>query len=221
MRLAIVATPLGNKEDITLRAIQTLKNADLILCEDTRRTRKLLAMHDIHTPVAPFHHHSNAKAILRISVLLGEGKNLALVSDAGTPGIADPGNILIKELVERFHDQLEITPIPGPSAVTALASVAGISMDRFLFLGFPPHKKSRSRFFKEAAIAPYPVILYESPHRILRTLADLSTHAQERKVIVGKELTKMFEKIYRGTLSDVRAAIERDTPRGEYTIILS
>jgi len=142
--LYIVATPIGNLKDISLRALEVLREADLILCEDTRVTKKLLDRYDIKTLTLSYHQHSRLQRVLEIKALLKEGKTLALVSDAGTPGVSDPGNQLIQELSD-----IEIHPIPGPSAVIAAASIAGFPMDRFLFMGFPPQKRKRSKFFKE------------------------------------------------------------------------
>lgn len=150
MKLYIVATPIGNLQDITLRALDTLKSVDFILCEDTRHTLKLLNYFEIKKPLLSYHQHSKIGQVERIIDLLKNGKNLALVSDAGTPGISDPGNMLIKEIVERLND-VEIIPIPGASALGALASVAGLPMDKFVFMGFPPNKKGRKKYFEKMA----------------------------------------------------------------------
>ena len=225
--LYIVATPIGNLQDISFRAIEVLKGVDLILAEDTRVTRKLLSHYQIKTPTISYHQHSRLDKIDYILNLLGQGKNLALVSDAGTPGISDPGNKLVKEVIESLSDKVRIIPIPGSSASAAAASISGFNMDRFLFLGFPPTKKKREKFFKEVLDAKYPVVLYESSHRILKTLEELkelSSSVKELsslKVVVCHELTKMFEKTYRGTIPEVLDKMKDRDLRGEFVIIIS
>jgi len=225
--LYIVATPIGNLQDISFRAIEVLKGVDLILAEDTRVTRKLLSHYQIKTPTISYHQHSRLDKIDYILNLLGQEKNLALVSDAGTPGISDPGNKLVKEVIESLSDKVRIIPIPGSSASAAAASISGFNMDRFLFLGFPPTKKKREKFFKEVLDAKYPVVLYESSHRILKTLEELkelSSSVKELsslKVVVCQELTKMFEKTYRGTISEVLDKIKDQDLRGEFVVVVS
>src|SRR3990172_7628013 len=221
-KLFIVATPIGNLEDITLRALRVLKETDLILCEDTRVTKKLLDRYEIRKPLLSYHHHSRLSRVEKILEYLENGKNLALVSDAGTPGIQDPGNQLISRILETQNSKLktqkfgkdlfEIIPIPGPSAVTCLASVAGINLDKFLFLGFPPHKKGRETYFREISQSKHPVIYFESPHRFLKNLELLEKLKPDAKLIVGRELTKMFEEIVRGEIDDIRDYWEK---RGE------
>ena len=171
--LFIIASPIGNLQDFSFRALETLKQVDLILCEDTRVTRKLLDRYQIKKPVLSYHQHSKLQRIDYILDLLEKGKNLALISDAGTPGVSDPGNLLIKEVVEKLEEKVKIIPIPGPSAVITAASISGFPMDKFLFLGFPPQKRKRQKFFKEVIESKYPVIFYESPYRILKTLNEL------------------------------------------------
>ena len=212
-KLYIVATPIGNLEDITFRALRILKEVDLILCEDTRKTKILLNHFQINVPAESYHQHSNLKKVDYIANLLKQGKNLALVSDSGTPGISDPGNKLVDE-VKNFT---EIIPIPGPSAVTTIASICGFPMDKFVFLGFPPHKKGRQKFFKGVAEYKYPVILYESPYRIIKTLKELN-NLSDFEVVIGRELTKKFETIYRGKISEIINQIE---PRGEFVIVIN
>lgn len=209
-KLYIIATPIGNLEDIGFRAIRILKEVDLILCEDTRVTRKLLEHYNIEKPVESYHQHSKINKIEKIKDFLGQGKNLALVSDSGTPGISDPGNKLIKEV----KDFAEIIPIPGPSAIIALAGVSGFPMDKFVFLGFPPHKKGRQKFFKELSEYKYPVIIYESPYRIVKTLNELK-NINEFDIVVGRELTKKFETIYRGRVGEIIPKIKQ---KGEFVI---
>lgn len=204
--LYIVATPIGNLSDITLRALETLKSVDLIACEDTRVTAKLLNHYNIKKPLISYHQHTKLKKIELLINELKDGKNIALVTDAGTPGISDPGNVLIAKLL---NCHIAIVPVPGPSALTALISVAGIDMQRFIFLGFPPHKKGREKFFKEAVSYNYPVVYYESPYRVLKNLALLEEIQPGKDVIIGRELTKMFEEVVRGKVSE---AIKYFTP---------
>lgn len=221
--LYIIATPIGNLEDVSLRALRTLKEVDLILCEDTRVTQRLLSRYQIGTKTLSYHQHSKLTRLDQIVGLLKQGKNLALVSDAGTPGISDPGNKLIAEAIKSVPD-LKVSTIPGPSALTALASVAGFSIDRFCFLGFPPVKKRRKRFFQEVLSSKYPVIFYESCYRIIKTLTELETEAKTQnldlQVVVGRELTKKFETIYRGKIFEVIDQVKNDKIKGEFAIIL-
>lgn len=218
--LYIVATPIGNMEDVTLRALRVLKEADFILCEDTRVTSKMLSRYEVKTPLRSYHAHSAPKVVDAIASLLIEGKNLALVTDAGTPGISDPGNELIAELQTRVPD-LSVVPVPGASSLTAASSVAGFPMSSFLFMGFPPHKKGRSAFFKEAAESARPVIFYESPFRVEKTLNDLiSSAGPDREAMVCRELTKRFETIARGKLGEVLCAIAKNPVKGEFVIVL-
>ena len=232
--LYIVATPIGNLEDISLRALRILKEVDLILCEDERVTRKLLNKYQIRTPILSYHQHSKLKKEEYIISLLREGKNLALVSDAGTPGISDPGGKLISRLVEELMSNekvkissthqpinpLTIIPIPGPCAITCAASVSGFSMDRFLFLGFLPKKKKRKKFFEEILKSKYPVIFYESPYRLVKTLEELKNLNQRFKICLAKELTKKFETIYYGELDEVLEKIKKEKIKGEFVVIV-
>ena len=218
--LYIIATPIGNLKDISLRALSVLKEVDLILCEDTRVTKKLLAHYQIKTPTLSYHQHSKLKKTEYIIQLLKKGKNLALVSDAGTPGISDPGNLLVKEAIERLGEKIKVVPIPGACALTCAASICGFPMDKFLFLGFLPTKRKRKKFFEEIANSKYPVIFYESPYRILKTLKELSAFLNEREIVVCRELTKKFETIYRGKINEVIKKLEKDKIKGEFTIII-
>lgn len=218
--LYIVATPIGNLGDISLRALEILKGVDLILAEDTRVTKKLLLRHQINKPLVSYHQHSQLQKVDHILKLLREGKNLALVSDAGTPGISDPGNQLIEKAVEALGDRLNIVPIPGCSALTAAASIAGFNMDKFSFLGFPPAKRKRRRFFEEVVNSKYPVIFYESPYRILKTLSEMAAIKPAAKVVVCHELTKKFEKVYRGSISAVCKELQSADRRGEFVVII-
>lgn len=217
--LYIVATPIGNLGDITLRALETLKKVDLIACEDTRVTKKLLDRYEIGTPVTSFFQHSKTPKIASIIRDLKSGKNVALVTDAGTPGISDPGNKLVEEAI---NNNICVIPIPGASALTALISVAGIDMQKFIFLGFPPHKKGRETFFKEVIAQNYPVVYYESPHRVLKNLELLKSLESEKNIILGRELTKIFEETVRGTADEVLKYFQENPGKvkGEFTIIV-
>ena len=219
--LFIVATPIGNLEDISFRAVRILQEADLILCEDTRVTKKLLDRYDIKKPLQSYHQHSKLAKIERIMDMLAEGKNLALVSDAGTPGISDPGGLLVEAVVKRFGDEVTIVPIPGANAALAALSVSGFPTDRFIFLGFPPHKKGRKTFFEEAVIMRETAVLYESKHRIEKALTALAEYAKERRIVVARELTKQFETVYRGTPGECLAGLKADDMRGEFVIVIS
>lgn len=219
MILYLVATPIGNLKDITLRALEILKSVDFILCEDTRQTIKLLNHFEIKKPMISYHQHSQIGKIEEIVGLLKDGKNLALVSDAGTPGISDPGNKLVEMVLGQLPGA-QIIPIPGPSALSALISISGIPTDRFLFLGFLPIKKHRKEFLNNIVDSEIPAIFYESPYKILKTLKELSELNSDFQVVVGKELTKIFEKIYRGNIKEVLSRIEKDRPRGEYVVLV-
>jgi 16S rRNA (cytidine1402-2'-O)-methyltransferase len=214
----VVATPIGNLADMSERAQKTLQKVDLILCEDTRVTRKLLDHYNIKTKTQSYHQHSKLSKVNQIKEMIKQGNNIALVSDAGTPGVSDPGGKLISELVNEFGDDIKIIPIPGASAVTALLSVSGFSADKFVFMGFPPHKKGRQKFFKELANQKYTVVIYESPHRILKTLDELLSVIGERPIAVGRELTKKFETIYFGTAQSIKDQIKS---KGEFVIAIS
>lgn len=220
--LYIIATPIGNLKDITLRALEILREADLIVCEDTRQTLKLLNHFKIKKPLLSYFQHSKISRIEQIAENLRSGKKLALVTDAGTPGIADPGGKLIKELRGILGEELKIIPIPGPNAAVAALSISGLPANRFYFLGFPPSKKGRQKFFGEVAQAEHTVVFYESSHRILKTLKELALLAPERETIVCRELTKMFETVYRGKLEDIlkKLAENKNNLKGEFVVVL-
>jgi len=218
--LYIIATPIGNLEDLSLRALRILKEVDLILSEDTRVTKRLLDHYQIQTPTLSYHQHSKLRKVNYILELLKEGKNLALVSDAGTPGISDPGNKLIDYLTVKLSGHLTVIPIPGPSAMTAAASISGFPMDKLLFMGFPPTKRKRRKFFEEIVNSRYPVIFYESPYRILKTLNELKRTDDELSVVVCREMTKKFETIYRGKIEEVIKQLERNKIRGEFVVVV-
>ena len=244
-KLYIVATPIGNLGDITLRALETLKSVDIILCEDTRVTKNLLAHYAIEKTLASYHQHTDIKKIKEIISWLEEGKNIALVTDAGTPGISDPGGILIHEVIKTVipttkeeslsqstngqrsfggvnptQDDNVVIPIPGPSAAIAALSISGFPTDKFIFMGFPPHKNKRQKYFKEVAVSEYTVVFYESGHRIKKCLIELKKHLDpKRKVLVCRELTKKFETIYRGTIEEV--SVQMQDERGEFVIVIN
>ena len=222
-KLSIVATPIGNLEDITLRAIGVLKECDLILCEDTRVTKKLLARYDIHTPMRSYHAHSGPAVYDTILEQLREGKWLALVSDAGTPAVSDPGAHLVATVRKELGEDVQIEPIPGPSAVLSALSVSGAGADTFTFFGFPPHKKGRKTFFEHVSASPYTAVLFESPHRIIKTLEALEASlAPHRTVTVCRELTKMHEQTVTGSAAEVAAWFHEhpERVRGEFVVVI-
>ena len=218
-KLYIVATPIGNLEDMTLRALRLLKEVDLIACEDTRVTRKLLNHYSIGTSCIAFHQHSDNEKIQKLIADLKDGKNIALVTDAGTPGVSDPGNILVKAAIE---NDVIVLPIPGASAIASIVSVAGIDMQQFTFLGFPPHKKGRETYFKKVSASEIPVIYYESPHRVIKNLEMLAKFSENKKIILGRELTKMFEEVVRGEIAEVLEYFAENPTKikGEFVIVV-
>jgi 16S rRNA (cytidine1402-2'-O)-methyltransferase len=219
-KLSIVATPIGNLEDITFRAIRVLKEADVIYCEDTRVTAKLLQRYEISKPLVRCDEKMEENAAKQAIEMLDEGKKIALVSDAGTPGISDPGARLVAR-VRAFVPEAKIEAIPGPSAVAAALSIAGLESDEFTFIGFLPHKKGRQTALKEIAASERAVVLYESPHRILKLLKEIETFAPGKNVVVAKELTKMHEEMLEGTPAEVAQRLETEgKDRGEFVVIV-
>ncbi len=222
--LSVVATPIGNLGDITIRALDTLREADFIACEDTRVTAKLLARYDIQKPLLIYHAESGKLAAERILNLLGEGNRLVLVTDAGTPGISDPGSMLVAEVKQRLGSDVRIETIPGPSALTAALSIAGIPVHEFIFLGFLPHKKGRQTMFKEIAESERAVVYNESPHRIEKALASLAEVLEEtRKVVVLRELTKIHESVVEGSARELASHFKANptTVRGEFVVCVT
>ncbi len=219
--LYVIATPIGNLEDITVRALRIMKEVHTIFCEDTRTTATLCAHYGITTARESFHAQSPSSKIDHVVSLLLSGHDIALVSDAGTPGISDPGSLLVSEV--RARTDVMIVPVPGPSALTAAVSVAGVGVSEFVFLGFLPHKKGRQTLFAEIAESDRPTIFYESPHRIEKTLESLVEHCPTKTVTVFRELTKMFESRVSGTPSEVQAyfTAHPDEVRGEFVVIVS
>lgn len=207
-KLSVVATPIGNLEDITLRALRVLKEVDVVACEDTRMTKKLLSHFDIHVPTV---------TLPNVPRLLAQGKHVALVSDAGTPGVSDPG----LEIVSNARDAgAKVEAIPGPSALAAAVSIAGLRAPSFTFYGFLPVKKGREKLFKEIAVAERASIFYESPHRIVKTLDMLVKLMPERRIGLYRELTKLYEEAIVGTSSEVREALIPEKQRGEFVVIV-
>ncbi|MFZ3015786.1 MAG: 16S rRNA (cytidine(1402)-2'-O)-methyltransferase [Minisyncoccia bacterium] len=217
----VVATPIGNMGDITFRAIETLKEVDLILCEDTRMTKRLLDKYSINKPTMSYHAQSKLAKTEKIFELLEEGKNLALVSDAGTPGISDPGAMLVSKIKEKFGNEISVIPIPGASAVITALSACGLPIHEFTFLGFLPHKKGRETLFKEIAESKRTMVFYESPHRILKTLESLKKFCPNVKVCVARELTKIYEEFKNGSPEELLVYFTEnpEKQRGEFTII--
>lgn len=217
--LYVVATPIGNARDITLRALDVLKAADLVLCEDTRVTSKLCAIHDIRTTLRPYHEHNAAAERPKVIAKIEEGGIIALVSDAGTPLISDPGYKLVRDLVEAG---LPVTTLPGASSVMAALTIAGLPTDRFLFAGFlPPKQAARRAALTELRDLSSTLVFLESPRRLEACLADMDVTLGERQVAVAREITKKFEEVRRGTTAELAAHYaETDAPRGEVVIVV-
>ena len=219
--LYIVATPIGNLKDLTLRAIETLKETDLMLAEDTRVARKIMNRIGIQKPVWRADEYAAESFYTKVGDFLREGKTAAFVSDAGTPGIADPGSKLV-DFLRTQYPEVNIVPIPGPSALTALLSVSGIHANEFTFVGYPPHKKGRETFFKKLSeIQIRPIVCYESPHRLQKTFEGIrKIFGEDRQIIVGKELTKIHEEVWRGTVRAAQKYFTGVKGKGEFTIII-
>lgn len=223
--LSIVATPIGNLEDITLRAVRILKECDLVLCEDTRVTSKLLAHYEISKKLMRFDAHAERKATDQVIEMVGQGRKVALVTDAGTPAISDPGAFLVQRVraaISAGEIEGVIEVIPGPSSLTAAMSLAGMTEDEFVYMGFLPHKKGRQTALKQIASTERAVVLFESPHRILKLLTELETYMpMHRYVSVAKELTKIHEAVYQGTAAEVKERIQNDaSDKGEFVVII-
>lgn len=217
--LYVVSTPIGNLDDITLRALKILRHVDLIAAEDTRRTRRLLSRFDIHTPLVSYFEHNELKKLDKLLSHMKRGKEIALVSDAGTPGISDPGYRLIQQAVERG---IPVIPIPGPSAVIAALSISGLATDSFYFAGFLPRKGGKRRkLLEKLGDLDGTSILYESPHRLMKTLGDLLEVCGDRQIVVTRELTKAFEETIRGSICEVINVLEDRRIKGEVTIVLA
>jgi len=217
--LFIVSTPIGNLEDMTLRAIRVLKEADIIAAEDTRHSRKLLTHFGIGTPMMSYWGEKEKVKAEEVMAHLMKGETVALISDAGTPGISDPGAVLIRRAIE---DGVEIVPVPGPSALAAAVTISGLPTEQFVFIGFMPNKRSqRRKALEELASEPRTMVFYESPHRIFDTLVDIEeVFGSGRRAAVAKEITKLHERVLRGTLETILDAMETETIAGEYVIVV-
>lgn len=217
--LYLVATPIGNLDDITLRALETLRSVDYVASEDTRKTGLLLKHFDIKKPQISFHEHNEQRAAQRIVGLLEEGQSVAVVSNAGTPGISDPGFTLVREAIQRG---LSYTMIPGPSAVVMAVVLAGLPSHAFTFRGFPPRKGGKRRRFLEVdRESPHTLVFYESPYRLEAFLTDALAVYGDRPAALANELTKLFESVIQGTLSSLLAHVQAEEPRGEYVVVIA
>lgn len=214
--LYIAGLPIGNLKDTTERIKETLREANGIICEDTKRTQKLLNHFQIKKKTYSFHQSSSKEKAKNLLKKLNQGQSLILVSSSGTPTISDPGSFLIKKC---HQNNIQTVPLPGPSAPIAALSVSGFNVDQFLFLGFVP-KKEKNKFWKKIKANSVPVCFFESPHRIIKTLKQLKEKFEERKVFVGREITKKFETFYRGSCEEVLEEVKADPQKGEYTIVL-
>ena len=216
--LYLVATPIGNLEDITLRALRVLKEADLIACEDTRQTQKLLQHYAIHKELVSYHEHNELTRAPELVIQLEEGAQVALVSDAGTPVVSDPGHRLVV-LCLRHH--IPVVPIPGPSAFVAALAASGLPTEEFLFVGFlPPRAGARRKKLDALKSEPRALVLYEAPHRLAETLADAAEILGSRHAVVAREVTKIHEEFLRGSLAELRDAARKRAPRGEITLLI-
>jgi len=224
--LRIVATPIGNLEDVTLRALRVLKESAFILCEDTRVSKRLLDRYEVKTRLISFHQHSGQVKIEKIVSLLKEGNDLALITDAGTPGISDPGGKLVELVREELGNEVLIESIPGASAITTAISIAGTGFDRFLFLGFLPNRKGRQTKIKEIFASKYSVVLYESKHRIVKLLEELKAESlsegQKIKVFIARELSKLNESFYTSSIDEILNNFKENpvTLKGEFVVLL-
>lgn len=218
-KLIIVATPIGNLEDLSSRAAQVLCEADLVACEDTRRTGRLLAHLGVKRPLISLHEHNERQRLPKLMAALQEGKQIALASDAGTPLLSDPGFVLVREAIRKG---VEIDAIPGPSAVVDALVLSGLPPHPFTFAGFPPPKSGRRRrFFKRFETLEHTLVFFESPHRLLASLDDLYAVLGNRSVVVGRELTKLHQEILRGDLEHIRHTLgERPALKGEFTLVV-
>jgi 16S rRNA (cytidine1402-2'-O)-methyltransferase len=222
--LYVIGTPIGNLEDITLRALRVLREVDAVVCEDTRVAGKLLHHFEIKKPLISYTSHATGAKADHIIALLAEGKNVALVSDAGTPGISDPGCLIVSQVHAHFEkDAVQVVAIPGPSALVAALSISGLPVSDFVFLGFLPHKKGRATLFAEIAESKRTVVFYESPHRIVKALQSLKESLEpSRRVIIAREMTKVFEEIVSGGAGEVLNYFEKNTDkvRGEFVVMV-
>ena len=221
--LYVVATPIGNLEDITMRALRVLSEVSLVLCEDTRHSKILLSHYEIKTKTESYHAHSNDAKMKNIAERLAGGESLALISDAGTPLISDPGSPLLSYLRKQFGSELKVVPIPGASALTAALSVIPVPGGRFTFLGFLPHKKGRQTVIKKMKEAEDAQVCYESSHRIVKLMGELMEFYPEAHVWIARELTKQFEEILEGTPAELKSLLESkpEKQKGEFVVVVS
>jgi 16S rRNA (cytidine1402-2'-O)-methyltransferase len=216
--LYLVATPIGNLGDITMRALEVLRSVDLIASEDTRKTSILLNHYDIHKPQKSYHAFNEKQAVPRLIGMLLEGQSIAVVTNAGTPAISDPGYSLVRAAIE---NDIPVTSIPGPAAVILAVTLSGLPAHSFTYKGFPPRKSgARQRFLAEDAESPHTQVFYESPYRIQAFLEDAVKVLGDRQAAIANDLTKKFETILRGSLTDLIEEIQKETPRGEYTVVI-
>ena len=222
----VIATPIGNLEDISMRAIRILSSVDIVLCEDTRMTKRIFEKYNINTPMLSYHSQSGDTKVELILEKISEDKNIALVTDAGTPGISDPGSLLVSKIRENFKEkiksgELKIEAIPGPSALTAALSIAGVPSHEFIFLGFMPHKKGRETIFKEIKESERTIVFYESTHRIMKTLESLKEI--KKKITIVREITKIYEEVLQGTAEEILEILKNteEKQKGEFVVIVS
>lgn len=216
-KLYIVSTPIGNLADFTFRAVEVLNSVSLIAAEDTRVSGVLLKHYEIKTIMLPYHDHNKEQATPSLLRKLGNGGDIALISDAGTPLISDPGFFLVRAAI---GEGIEVVPIPGPSAMLAGLVAAGLPSDRFVFEGFLPRKKGRQTRFKALALEPRTIIIYESPHRIRKTLKDIADYMGDRNVVIAREITKRYEEFIRGTVTEIREQLDTRSIKGEVVIMI-
>jgi 16S rRNA (cytidine1402-2'-O)-methyltransferase len=216
--LYIVATPIGNLEDMTFRAVETLKSVDYIAAEDTRHSKILLDKYEIKTPTISFHAWSDERKLEQLLQMLSDGKNVALISDAGTPGISDPGYLLVREAAARG---IKVIPVPGASAVISALCASGLPTNQFVYLGFLPLKKGRKTLLESLKEEARTIVFYESPHRLLKTLGELDQYFGERPIALARELTKFHEEYFRGTAKEAHEHFTKKGVKGEFVIMIS
>lgn len=218
-KLTLVPTPIGNLGDMTYRAVEVLKQVSVVLAEDTRTSGNLLRHFEIATPLRAFHAHNEHKVLERVLDELASGVEMALVSDAGTPGISDPGFLLVRACIERG---IPVECLPGATSIIPAVVVSGMPCDRFAYEGFLPHKKGRQTRLKAIALEARTVVMLESPHRVVRLLGELSEHCgEERRVSVSREISKRYEETVRGSLAEVKAHFTEHPPKGEFVVVLA
>jgi len=215
----LVATPIGNLEDISLRALRVLKESDIVFSEKPLKTKRLFDRHEISTPLKRYHQHSSTAICDKVINLLKQGKDVSFVSEAGTPGISDPGGKLVEAVISNLNNTVNVIAIPGPSALATLVSICDFDLSRFLFLGFLPNKKGRRKFLDLIKTSSFPVIVYESVYRIEKLLKELQSLGI-KEVTVGRELTKKFETVYRGSPEKILDQLTKETKKGEFVVAI-